>query len=172
MRIYVIAADEPDHLIPSDDLVIEPVTSRMSVGGIPNISIVAVYFDAMVSMVAHPLAITSPTVIRAGDTMMTDTHESPTQRKKKGEVEDRPRGRRRSRTQIKANDTNGNTSEGGDNGNADDGPSSGPDGPSRKRRRSRKGLDKKFECNQEGCTKSYSRAEHLYVTHLCCISSH
>ncbi|KAK8106192.1 hypothetical protein PG999_009551 [Apiospora kogelbergensis] len=34
-------------------------------------------------------------------------------------------------------------------------------GPSRKRRRSRKGLDKKFECPHEGCGKSYSRAEHL-----------
>lgn len=35
-------------------------------------------------------------------------------------------------------------------------------GPARKRRRSRKGLDKKFECSEEGCGKSYSRAEHLY----------
>lgn len=34
-------------------------------------------------------------------------------------------------------------------------------GPNRKRRRSRKGLDKKFECPTEGCGKSYSRAEHL-----------
>ncbi|TDZ26534.1 Zinc finger protein klf1 [Colletotrichum orbiculare MAFF 240422] len=40
--------------------------------------------------------------------------------------------------------------------------SSNSDGPARKRRRSRKGLDKKFECPQEGCGKSYSRAEHLY----------
>lgn len=36
------------------------------------------------------------------------------------------------------------------------------DGPARKRRRSRKGLDKRFECSEEGCGKSYSRAEHLY----------
>lgn len=36
------------------------------------------------------------------------------------------------------------------------------DGPTRKRRRSRKGLDKRFECSEEGCGKSYSRAEHLY----------
>ncbi|KAK9420648.1 putative C2H2-type domain-containing protein [Seiridium unicorne] len=35
-------------------------------------------------------------------------------------------------------------------------------GPNRKRRRSRKGLDKKFECPWDGCGKSYSRAEHLY----------
>ncbi|UPX20952.1 uncharacterized protein EKO05_0011161 [Ascochyta rabiei] len=38
----------------------------------------------------------------------------------------------------------------------------GETGGSRKRRRSRKGLDKKFECPHEGCGKSYSRAEHLY----------
>ncbi|KAK6528912.1 hypothetical protein TWF694_004141 [Orbilia ellipsospora] len=32
----------------------------------------------------------------------------------------------------------------------------------RKRRRSRKGMDKKYECTHPGCGKSYSRAEHLY----------
>ncbi|KAK7218508.1 hypothetical protein V2G26_006511 [Clonostachys chloroleuca] len=36
------------------------------------------------------------------------------------------------------------------------------DEPARKRRRSRKGLDKRFECTTPGCGKSYSRAEHLY----------
>lgn len=46
-------------------------------------------------------------------------------------------------------------------GDGVDGHSTGTDEPSRKRRRSRKGLDKKFECPQEGCGKSYSRAEHL-----------
>lgn len=35
------------------------------------------------------------------------------------------------------------------------------DGPLKKRRKSRKGLDRKFECPQDGCGKSYSRAEHL-----------
>ncbi|KAI1264209.1 fungal-specific transcription factor domain-containing protein [Xylariaceae sp. FL1019] len=40
--------------------------------------------------------------------------------------------------------------------------SSNDEGPVRKRRRSRKGLDKKFECPTEGCGKSYSRAEHLH----------
>ncbi|KAK4244564.1 fungal-specific transcription factor domain-containing protein [Corynascus novoguineensis] len=51
--------------------------------------------------------------------------------------------------------------EGGDGG--DDGAhSSNSEGPARKRRRSRKGLDKKFECPEKGCGKSYSRAEHLY----------
>lgn len=43
---------------------------------------------------------------------------------------------------------------------------SNSDAPSRKRRRSRKGLDKKFDCPQEGCGKSYSRAEHLYAQRL------
>jgi hypothetical protein len=44
----------------------------------------------------------------------------------------------------------------------DDGGEDGDAPGSRKRRRSRKGLDKKFECPHEGCGKSYSRAEHLY----------
>ncbi|KAF2125136.1 hypothetical protein P153DRAFT_325611 [Dothidotthia symphoricarpi CBS 119687] len=46
-----------------------------------------------------------------------------------------------------------------DDGDGADGEATGG---SRKRRRSRKGLDKKFECPHEGCGKSYSRAEHLY----------
>lgn len=46
----------------------------------------------------------------------------------------------------------------GDNKN---GNSSNSEGPVKKRRRSRKGLDKKFECPTDGCGKSYSRAEHL-----------
>jgi hypothetical protein len=50
-----------------------------------------------------------------------------------------------------------------DDDNPDDGgdSSEGGEGPARKRRRSRKGLDKKFECPHDGCGKSYSRAEHL-----------
>lgn len=35
-------------------------------------------------------------------------------------------------------------------------------GKHRKRKRSRKGLDKKYHCPHDGCGKSYSRAEHLY----------
>lgn len=35
-------------------------------------------------------------------------------------------------------------------------------GKARKRKRSRKGLDKNFPCPEKGCGKSYSRAEHLY----------
>lgn len=58
-----------------------------------------------------------------------------------------------------------NDAEGGaeDEDDALDNSSNAEDGPSRKRRRSRKGLDKKFECPHEGCGKSYSRAEHLFV---------
>ena len=63
---------------------------------------------------------------------------------------DEDRGRRRDR-----DDTDG------DLGDANDAAEEGTGG-SRKRRRSRKGLDKKFECPHSGCGKSYSRAEHLY----------
>ena len=35
-------------------------------------------------------------------------------------------------------------------------------GKPRKRKRSRKGLEKNFPCNFPDCGKSYSRAEHLY----------
>lgn len=63
------------------------------------------------------------------------------------------RGRRRNRENENGDsmDADNNGEDGGDVG-----------GSSRKRRRSRKGLDKKFECPHEGCGKSYSRAEHLY----------
>ena len=37
-----------------------------------------------------------------------------------------------------------------------------PGGKQRKRKRSRKGLEKNFPCPHQGCGKSYSRAEHLY----------
>lgn len=46
-------------------------------------------------------------------------------------------------------------------GDMKNGNSSNSEGPIKKRRRSRKGLDKKFECPTDGCGKSYSRAEHL-----------
>lgn len=69
------------------------------------------------------------------------------------ELEQASRGRRRSR------DEEGEGGEVGE-GSSGDG-EGGADGP-RKRRRSRKGLDKKFDCPHEKCGKSYSRAEHLY----------
>ncbi|KAI9795128.1 MAG: hypothetical protein M1816_000150 [Peltula sp. TS41687] len=71
-------------------------------------------------------------------------------------TDERGRGRRRSRNV-------GRTDEDGDGGTrqSPQGDLSADD-PPRKRRRSRKGLDKKFECNHPDCGKSYSRAEHLY----------
>jgi hypothetical protein len=66
--------------------------------------------------------------------------------------DDNMRGRRRTR-EVENGD-------GDDHGDAGD--SAATAGSSKKRRRSRKGLDKKFECPHEGCGRSYSRAEHLY----------
>lgn len=85
------------------------------------------------------------------------TEEPTLQRRPKTEPEDKNRGRRRSRGTDKTKEETAEHSQ----GEAGDGHSSETDGPSRKRRRSRKGLDKKFECPQPGCGKSYSRAEHL-----------
>lgn len=34
--------------------------------------------------------------------------------------------------------------------------------PSKKKKKPSKNSDKKYECPQDGCGKSYSRAEHLY----------
>ena len=69
--------------------------------------------------------------------------------------------RGRSRKRRRGGDDGGNEDdqEGNHSGTADGSPAGGTP---RKRRRSRKGLDKKFECPQENCGKSYSRAEHLY----------
>ncbi|CZT43845.1 related to C2H2 zinc finger protein [Rhynchosporium secalis] len=79
------------------------------------------------------------------------------QRPRTSEDKNYRRGRSR---QDKDKDKEGSAD--GSLGEGADGQSSGTDEPSRKRRRSRKGLDKKFECPQDGCGKSYSRAEHLY----------
>lgn len=64
--------------------------------------------------------------------------------------QDESRGRRRTREVDNGDDEQGDDQDNGGVGN------------SKKRRRSRKGLDNKFECPHEGCGKSYSRAEHLY----------
>ncbi|KIW05877.1 hypothetical protein, variant 1 [Verruconis gallopava] len=64
---------------------------------------------------------------------------------------DDSRGRRRIRDGQNSDDADPNAQD-----------SAEGTGNSKKRRRSRKGLDKKFECPHEGCGKSYSRAEHLY----------
>ncbi|KAH9897233.1 fungal-specific transcription factor domain-containing protein [Xylariomycetidae sp. FL2044] len=74
--------------------------------------------------------------------------------------DDGGRGRPQSRSQAKEPDEA--DSDRGDEGDQKNADSSNDEGPVRKRRRSRKGLDKKFECPTEGCGKSYSRAEHLY----------
>lgn len=66
------------------------------------------------------------------------------------------RGRRQDRdrsTTAKAEDDSGEEKE-------DGGDDTG--GKPRKRKRSRKGLEKNFPCPHQGCGKSYSRAEHLY----------
>ncbi|OIW32225.1 zinc finger domain-containing protein [Coniochaeta ligniaria NRRL 30616] len=77
--------------------------------------------------------------------------------------DDLDRGRVRNRSETKDADAYeiDNAMDGDADGNhANSSNSDG--GPARKRRRSRKGLDKKFECPEKGCGKSYSRAEHLY----------
>ncbi|RYO80906.1 hypothetical protein DL764_009836 [Monosporascus ibericus] len=90
---------------------------------------------------------------------MTQVQE-PTPPEKTRLDEDVERGRRLSRSHD--HDMDGNDSDqGGGDGDVKNENSSNSDGPVRKRRRSRKGLDKKFECPTEGCGKSYSRAEHL-----------
>ena len=65
------------------------------------------------------------------------------------------RGRRQDRsTTAKAEDDSGEEKE--------DGGEDAGGGKPRKRKRSRKALEKNFPCPHQGCGKSYSRAEHLY----------
>lgn len=109
-------------------------------------------------LAAQPLTFSSNSIMNQIDTPGVSQIHDPALRRPKMEMEDiKNRGRRRSRPNTKEKDGSG---EGSPNDGAD-GHSSGTDGPSRKRRRSRKGLDKKFECPHDGCGKSYSRAEHL-----------
>lgn len=69
--------------------------------------------------------------------------------------------RGRSRKRRRGGDERGrcNDEEENNSGTAEGSPAGGTP---RKRRRSRKGLDKKYNCPHEDCGKSYSRAEHLY----------
>lgn len=68
-----------------------------------------------------------------------------------GNMEEVTRGRTTSRDEHNdEGDTAGGSGDAGGESRAD------------KRRRSRKGLDKKFTCPTENCGKQYSRAEHLY----------
>lgn len=75
--------------------------------------------------------------------------------------ENAPEERGRSRKRRRGGDDHErcNEEEGNNSGTAEGSPTGGTP---RKRRRSRKGLDKKFDCPHENCGKSYSRAEHLY----------
>ncbi len=120
-------------------------------------------------LAAQPLTLQPLTLSTNGLVVQMDTsgspQEDPSQRRLKIEPEDKDksRGRRKNRPGSQHKDGAG---AGGDMSPVDgaDGVeehSSGTEEPSRKRRRSRKGLDKKFLCPQEGCGKSYSRAEHL-----------
>lgn len=112
----------------------------------------------MTSIVAHATAFPVSNMVRPVELPNLQTHDPQLQRQTmRSESDEKARGRRRSRAQGKSKQTDDN----GSSGDALDDQSSGADGPSRKRRRSRKGLDKKFECPHEGCGKSYSRAEHL-----------
>ena len=93
---------------------------------------------------------------------MAQIHDPALQRRPKMEPDDKGRGRRRSRVNAKNKEgSGGDASPIEDEVAVDEHSSDSEGGPSRKRRRSRKGLDKKFECPQDGCGKSYSRAEHL-----------
>ena len=67
------------------------------------------------------------------------------------------RGRRQNRERsytLKGDEQSGDEKENEQTSSVNDKP--------RKRKRSRKGLDKNFPCPSPGCGKTYSRAEHLY----------
>lgn len=66
------------------------------------------------------------------------------------------RGRRQDR------DRSVTTKGEGESGNENEDGGQSVGGKQRKRKRSRKGLEKNFPCPHQGCGKSYSRAEHLY----------
>ncbi|KAL8298416.1 hypothetical protein RB597_006760 [Gaeumannomyces tritici] len=111
-----------------------------------------------------PIQHDTPAARSRSSTAMPSLQEPTPPHNVKQEEESSDRGRRRSRSDE---DDDGAVVELKDeqagDGDQNPGNSSASDaGPARKRRRSRKGLDKKFECPHEGCGKSYSRAEHLY----------
>lgn len=93
---------------------------------------------------------------------MSPTQE-PTPPENNRQEDDVERGRSRHQAKVRGRPSDTEV----DNDHQDDGDdnrensSNDEEGPARKRRRSRKGLDKKFECPHDGCGKSYSRAEHL-----------
>lgn len=110
-------------------------------------------------LAAHPLTLQASSIMAQIDApVMSQIADPMLQRRPNGEIDNKNRGRRRSRTSLQPTEDEGELSH----GEIAEGHTSGDDGHPRKRRRSRKGLDKKFECSTEGCGKSYSRAEHLY----------
>ncbi|KAI1143175.1 fungal-specific transcription factor domain-containing protein [Hypoxylon sp. FL0543] len=114
----------------------------------------------MTSVLHAPIRDIRPSVPFARSSPIMTEVQGPTPPQNAPSEDDPQRGRRRSRSPDK--DIDGNESDQAGDGDTKNGNSSNSDGPVRKRRRSRKGLDKKFECPTEGCGKSYSRAEHLY----------
>jgi hypothetical protein len=112
-------------------------------------------------LTSHPTDITSSMpASRSKHTMPSLQEPTPPHNSIKQEDE-HERGRPRSRSDDKDVDDL-DIDDADDDGAGDNAHSSNSEGPARKRRRSRKGLDKKFECPEKGCGKSYSRAEHLY----------
>ncbi|PBP28813.1 c2h2 finger domain containing protein [Diplocarpon rosae] len=101
---------------------------------------------------AQPLNFHMNKIITQMDTSARAQINDPELQRKSKNAEDKIRGRASSRQEK----------DKGSIGQGSSGEGASTDGPSRKRRRSRKGLDKKFECPQDGCGKTYSRAEHLY----------
>ncbi|OTB03726.1 hypothetical protein M426DRAFT_59859 [Hypoxylon sp. CI-4A] len=114
----------------------------------------------MTSVLSAPLIDVKPALPFARTSPIMTEVQGPTPPQNAQLDADPQRGRRRSRSPDK--DIDANDSDQAGDGDTKNGNSSNSDGPVRKRRRSRKGLDKKFECPTEGCGKSYSRAEHLY----------
>lgn len=123
---------------------------------------------------AHPTAIpdaslgsvqqNKPAARSRSSTAMPSLQEPTPPHNVKQEEESSDRGRRRSRSdedddgavvELKNEQVGDDDQNPGNSSNSDA-------GPARKRRRSRKGLDKKFGCPHKDCGKSYSRAEHLY----------
>lgn len=118
----------------------------------------------MTSVLAiHTQTVSASSLPLQMDKKMAQNHDVKPQKRPKSEGDAKERGRRQSRAKNTSKESSGDgspiggteTVEGHSSG------TDGPEGPSRKRRRSRKGLDKKFDCPQDGCGKSYSRAEHL-----------
>ncbi|KAI5866778.1 fungal-specific transcription factor domain-containing protein [Durotheca rogersii] len=115
----------------------------------------------MTSVLPAPTRDASPSVLLVRSASIATMAQEPTPPRNVKQEEDPQRGRRRSRS-LDKDMMDGNDSDPAGEGDTKNDNSSNSDGPVRKRRRSRKGLDKKFECPTEGCGKSYSRAEHLY----------